>query len=205
MGKVTRDSLRGLDKYSRDVWRPFLESEFSSIRGKKILDLGCGLCRYTKDLTRNNCVVRVDKVDNPFVDYVCVAEDLPFDDCAFDEVIAIGLLDYSDPFKTVTEIARVLKTDGVARIMVPNITNPYVKMATTFGPHRHVKSAFSEEQIGTILSDKGLVVEKIVMRGFCFWVPSKALQEAFIPIFNDIDSFTDGRFGNNIYMVARKN
>lgn len=204
MVSFAEKNIRGLEKYSRNVWGSFLRKEFSSICNKRVLDLGCGFCRYTKELKENNDVIRVDKVNTPFVDIVCMAEELPFEDCYFDEVIAIGLLDYSDPEKTVNEIFRVLKKGGIVRVMVPNISNPYIKVAVVFGSGRGVKKAFSKRQIDILFFKKGFRVIKLVTMGFCFWVPTSILQDVVLPIFSGIDYITSGRYGNNIYLVAEK-
>lgn len=204
MVSCAEKSVRGLDKYSRSVWEPFLKGEFSSIRGKRVLDLGCGLCRYTGGLKNNNEVTRVDINNNEFVDVVCNAEKLPFEDGYFDEVIAIGLLDYTDPVNTVSEIFRVLKNGGLARIMVPNILNPYVRVATTFGPSRSKKRGFGVYQFVNLFHRTGFFVVDVTSMGFCFWVPTKMLQEGFIRLFMVIDWLTNGKYGNNIYLVARK-
>lgn len=49
-------------------------------------------------------------------------EHLPFDDDTFEYVTCLGSLEhYSDPLQGVREIARVLRSDGTALILVPNL------------------------------------------------------------------------------------
>jgi len=166
--------------------------------------LGCGFCRYTASLSKHNDVVRVDKSEDSLCDYVACAESLPFDDDYFDEVIAIGLLDYSDPELTIREIFRVLKVGGKVRLLVPNSLNPYMMISTRFGENNHVKRAYYEDDLFYLLSDYGFKVIRVFVMGFCFWVPTWFLQELCIPIFKIVDFITMGKFGNNIYMVGEK-
>ena len=100
--------------------------------GKKLLDVGCGkgvflflaskmgLQTYGIDISK----VAVDiarRVSHTSEIRVGLGEELPWDDNSFDYVTCLGSLEhFLDPAKGVKEMARVLKPDGRALILVPN-------------------------------------------------------------------------------------
>jgi len=56
--------------------------------------------------------------------------DLPYQDNSFDTVIAMGVLEYlDDPWKGLTEMARVAKPGGVILVSYPNIQSPMRRMS----------------------------------------------------------------------------
>ena len=108
--------------------------------GKKILDLASGPGTMIKDLrARGYAVTCVDAApgmieiakkvagDDPMV--TCEVGDayaLRFDSGTFDAVTATGLIEYLvDERKFLAEVARVVKTNGIAIITVPNVWSPW--------------------------------------------------------------------------------
>jgi SAM-dependent methyltransferase len=98
--------------------------------GKRVLDLGCRTGALTRAYAAGNEVVGVD-VDRDALDeaarhgietvWADVEEPLPFDDAAFDVVVAAELLEHLDrPDRVVTEIGRVLRPGGTIAGSVPN-------------------------------------------------------------------------------------
>jgi len=198
------EGLKGLDKYTRMVWKPFLDDEFCDIIGKDVLDVGCGDARYTYILKLNSNYRGIDLKKSDFTTEIGRAECLPYLDESFDEVISIGLLDYADVGGSLDEMLRVLRPGGMLRLMVPNRNNPYHFVSSLFGSNKDIKRRFTQGEMINLVLDRGLSVESLRVMGFCMWVPMKFLQEMLIPVFNDVDYVTSGRFGNNIYLVARK-
>lgn len=91
------------------------------LKGKHILDLGCGVGRFTQFLQSLGATVTGIDSCNEMLKYnsgktICAPVDnLPFDDNSFDAVLSVWTLQYLDlkPLvKTVEEIDRVLNFNG---------------------------------------------------------------------------------------------
>ena len=94
------------------------------VKGKKILDLGCGSGIYAKLLTKKGAIVkgfdispemiRIAKQENPNLDLkVGTADKIPFNE-KFDIVLASLVVHYiKDWSKMFKEIRRVLKDEGI--------------------------------------------------------------------------------------------
>jgi SAM-dependent methyltransferase len=99
------------------------------VRGRRILDLGCGGARWALALaTRGGCAVGLDfssrqlqvarrvlERDGARMPLVqATATSLPFAACSFDIVLSDhGAMSWCDPELTIPEVARVLRPDGV--------------------------------------------------------------------------------------------
>jgi SAM-dependent methyltransferase len=93
-----------------------LISEISA-RGGMTLDCGAGLRPEP-----NEAVVNLEIGDYPSTDILGVGEDLPFQDCVFDAVLSITVLEHvADPFRCARELVRVLKPGGRLYVIVPFI------------------------------------------------------------------------------------
>ena len=78
----------------------------------EVLDVGCG--------NNKRGTIGIDITKTPIVDIVCDASDLPFADKTFDGCYAYALLEHVDnPPKVLTEIHRILKSEGWLKILVP--------------------------------------------------------------------------------------
>lgn len=79
-----------------------------------ILVIGAGEKSYTGDITYT------DVAFGRHVNIICDAHDIPFGDEKFDLVIAVAVLEHvADPPRCVSEIWRVLKSDGCAYAVTP--------------------------------------------------------------------------------------
>ena len=195
---------RGLERYSEMIWKGFFESEFKDIVGKKVVDMGCGDGRYTGFVSNYNEYYGVDI--NPKAAMATIVgnvENIPLPDGMIDEVIAIGILDYSKPDATVKEARRLLKTGGRLRLMVPNSMCPYHMLASIFNFRYHKKTYVWGELVG-LMWDNGFEIDTHYEDGFCFWVPTKWLQDLCIPIYLLFNRILGGVMGNNIYLRAIK-
>ena len=195
---------RGLERYSEMIWRPFFEKEFREIVGKKVVDMGCGDGRYTGMLSNYNEYYGVDIDDKAVMaTFIGRVEEIPLPDNHVDEVIAIGILDYSDQVSTIKEANRVLKVGGKFRVMVPNTMCPYHMLAAIFNFRYHKKTYVWGEFVNLIKSG-GFDIEYDWEDGFCFWVPTKWLQDKLIPFYLAFNTFLGGIMGNNMYIRAVK-
>ena len=193
---------RGLDRYSELIWSGFFEKEFSDISGKTIVDMGCGDGRYTSDLINRNTYHGVDCSCNAKAATITSwVESIPLPDGCADEVIAIGILDYSDPDATVKEAFRLLKEGGNLRVMVPNTMSPYHLPRVLFTRY---KKTFVWGELIDLVNSNGFKMTGDHEDGICFYLPGVFLQELFIPIYMGLNRFLGGFLGNNIYIKAVK-
>lgn len=112
------------------LFSPLFFDEIVPPAGRATLEIGCGEGRVTRDLkARGHSVVAIDASPtlvaaarelDPGGDYrEARAEDLPFDDAAFDVVIAYNsLMDVDDMAVAVKEASRVLEPAGYFAICV---------------------------------------------------------------------------------------
>jgi ubiquinone/menaquinone biosynthesis C-methylase UbiE len=133
----SRAFFRELDEYRFDKLNYLPKVvDFAGYRGKKVLEVGCGigidLLRFSRegarvtgvdlsptaiDLARKNFTQNNQKADFRVMD----GEHLQFEDNQFDMVYAHGVLQYTaNPLQMLNEIKRVLKPGGHAILMVYN-------------------------------------------------------------------------------------
>lgn len=110
--------------------------------GGELLDVGCGPGMFVKELidtragdfTITACdlspaMTAAAAAQAGLSDVVRVLEasieDMPFDDRDFDVVVALGVLEYVDVDKSLHEIARVLRDDGLLVLTMLNPFSPY--------------------------------------------------------------------------------
>lgn len=121
----------------------FVKQNITS-EGQKVLDIGCGWGRIAIGLIKRFPTLKISGIDLSEeaisrapeiieretgvsdVDFrVANAEQLPFEDDAFDCVVSTRVFQYiSDPQKAMQEVVRVLKPNGRVTISVPNKLNP---------------------------------------------------------------------------------
>lgn len=195
--------MKGLDRYTELVWKPFFEDTFQFIRDKTILDAGCGEARYTKQLADSNDYHGIDLRCTQYATEIGMVEDMPYPDKMFDEVIAIGILDYADPVKSLEEFNRVLKSGGILRLMVPNKENPYHAVSSNLG--KGDKRRYAKDEIMDLVERSGFSVDCCLVMGFSFYVPGKWLQELLIPLWMSVEHRLGSKYGMNIYIEAYKN
>lgn len=109
-------------------------ADFSSFKGKKILDIGPGRGQESHNYAANGADVTVleyaeqgvrlvekrrDLFELSFPIIQGTATDLPFEEGEFDAVFSYGVLHHiPDMKKSIREVARVLKEGGTAKIML---------------------------------------------------------------------------------------
>jgi SAM-dependent methyltransferase len=200
---VVGSDKKGLDRYTELIWRGFFEKEFKEIVGKKVVDMGCGNGRYTGVMSKCNEYYGVDIDENAtMLTMVSYVESISLPDECVDEVIAIGVLDYSEPYSTIREVYRILKHGGRFRFMVPNTMCPYHLLRVLFD--RGYKKTFMWGELIDLVLEGGFHIEFHHEDGFCFYVPFGFLQEFMIPVYLFLNGFFGSMMGNNIYIRAVK-
>jgi SAM-dependent methyltransferase len=143
-GDGLTEAERGTSRYFEDVeaakdrLEPYVHhfAEFARWRDRDVLEIGCGVGTDTVRFARAGArVTAVDLTDTAValtrrhletegLDGVvrqADAEDLPFADSSFDLVYSWGVLHHTpDTKRAVREVARVLRPNGEARVMLYN-------------------------------------------------------------------------------------
>ncbi len=130
--KLNADICDVIIERDTDLNKKCLEKILREVRGKNVLEVGCGGGFLAKKLAENNNVTAVDvyvsdelkKSANTNLNFLqSFAEQLPFPDKNFDTVICTHTLEYvRDIQKTLSELRRVAK--GQLIIVVPR-ERPY--------------------------------------------------------------------------------
>ena len=128
------------ERYAKQA-RILSYADFPSHRGKRVLEVGCGIGTDAIQFTRYRALYTGVDLTQAAVDITkerlklfrqsgeilkINAEKLPFPDNYFDHVYSFGVIHHSsNPEKIVEEIYRVLKPDGSITVMLYNRTSFY--------------------------------------------------------------------------------
>ena len=122
-------------------YQDYRQRVFADVKGKRVLEYGCGINSHGTDLVRAGAdvvgidisSVAIDKsreiakeegLEDQIAYHVMNAEELQFDESSFDLVCGIGILHHLDTQRAAIEIARVLKPGGRAIFHEPLGHNP---------------------------------------------------------------------------------
>jgi SAM-dependent methyltransferase len=150
---------------------------------KRTMNLGCG--EFLKQ-----GMVNVDVEDYADGKHTFVKADfnkrLPFDDCSFDEVVMERSLEHaSDIVFTLAEVRRVLKMDGVLKLVVP-----YWRFRDAFAvDHKYffTYQSFGEREHGFLRME----------RRICFFTHKKVLERLTAPL-----EFVVNKWMPNLYEMS---
>ena len=161
--------------------------------GNKILDVGCGAGNYIISLSKNNHVCfgidplyetsllnaqQKAKYEDVNIHLIQgVAENLPFKDENFDMILSLSTLQHvNDQYKTLSEIKRVLKKNGLLLVSVPMDKNIFTLFRKTKKPE-YVTKLFDLRELKKIATENGFGILKI--RG-CGFFPPFARKALFV-------------------------
>jgi len=205
----------------------------SSIAGKRVLDIGCGY-GWLELWCLNNEVKQVVGIEprqsaletavrylpttDRLVLKVADALSLPFDDCSFDTVICLEVMEHlpkGTELKLLSEVQRVLIPGGILYLSTPFRST----IATLLDPawwlvrHRH----YTMEQVISLIFKAGLVPKNVVLRGGMWeivgmldlyiskWVfRRQAFFADAISRYQDKEWLTGATHFTNIFSVATK-
>lgn len=119
-----------------------VDEALSACRGGRLLDVGCGpgmFVRHLLDTRRGDFHVTACDRSKAMVDavsgrvgaddgvdlVVASVEEMPFPDGDFDVVVAMGVLEYADMERGLSEVARVIRPGGVLVVTMLNPLSPY--------------------------------------------------------------------------------
>ena len=147
-------------------------------QGEKVLEVGCGPGKYVALLsTLGFNVVGVDPYKFPTWDILrketssqlldnVFAEELPFEDQAFEHVVCLGaLLYFREPKKALAEIYRVVKPGAKVIIRTVNKNNLYTLFTgKKLDPASY--NLYSMSELINLIENSGLIVSKNFSYGF---------------------------------------
>lgn len=108
----------------------YLKSRSVDVKGRSILDLGCGRGGYMRAFKNDGAqIFGVDRLSEEVLSGMPVAcadaLSLPFDSGQFDMVICASLIEHVvSPVDLVRELIRVLRVDGIAYLSFPPFYSP---------------------------------------------------------------------------------
>lgn len=139
--------------YSTDILKPakdYFSLQMGDIKGKRILDYGCGNGEMSLRLSKQGAIVtgidisslRIEEakfkaikenLDINFQEGSC--ENTGFEDKSFDLIVGTGILHHLDYNACCKEIKRLLKDDGKAIFIEPTGTNIFINMVRNLTPN----------------------------------------------------------------------
>lgn len=147
-----------VNKKSKQHFNQVLLNKWDYVKGKDVLDAGCGHCEFLNLNPRNLNVVGMDikKSDNFKVKEGDLNKKIPFKDNSFDTVTCFHVLEHLDnPKKALQEIKRVLRKDGLSVFAVPNHSFKHF-----YDDYTH-KRLYTKTSLYYILRDNGFENIKI--------------------------------------------
>jgi SAM-dependent methyltransferase len=104
----------------RAIYQDYYNRIVTCVKPGKTLEIGGGTGNLKEYLPQ---VVTSDIVPSPWVDVVCDAQSLPFDENSFDNIVGIDVLHHIErPIRFFREAQRVLKPAGRIVLLDPAIT-----------------------------------------------------------------------------------
>ena len=162
-----------------------------NVRGKKVLDIGCGTGRYSIELTKKGATVTGVDISEKMLEIArkkskklkinfkrANATNLPFKDNEFDLVIsALAIEHVKDYKKAISEMIRVCKPNGhiIFSMLHPNTLSDYAVFGNVL--IKRYKKGIGD--LVTALNKEGAVVEKVYELN----VPKKFLNKVPLDLF----------------------
>jgi SAM-dependent methyltransferase len=144
----------------RDALLVGIADFLGDLRGKRVIEYGCGLGKLTVLLARSGAQVtafdlseasvevareraRIVGVEDSITFAIAPGEHLPFDDASFDIAFGKAVLHHLEPEAGARELARILKPGGRGAFSEPLGTNPVVQLVRDHVPypHKHERGA----------------------------------------------------------------
>lgn len=163
-----KDTVREVPEYLREPYEIYLETIKRNIKeNHKVLEVACGTGKFSEvllkkskevyflDISKTSLKVIKKRFVN-FENFKCVQgrmEALPFENKSFDMIVTSGSLSYSNIYKFLEEIKRVLKHDGIFICVDTLNSNPFhlvYRLINIFFVKRSLLTFFRIPRISTL-------------------------------------------------------
>jgi len=113
------------------MWNQEIEKLIPYLQGKGV-DVGCSNRSVFKEQTR----VDIDPIHKP--DFLCSADELPFEDNEYDYLTAIHVFEhFDDQLKMFKEWARVIRKNGIIAIVHPDVDYTGIQKPASANPDKN--------------------------------------------------------------------
>ncbi len=211
------------EKYQHDFWTPIIEAELIQYCTSRItLDLGCGTGLYYKlVMAHAKKITGIDASENmlsycrkeiPEANVVHgSAESMPFDDASFETVFSIGMFQYVDVSKTLSECHRILKPGGSLIIETSNRWGGRKMITHTRAQLKgrtHSAHYYSRGKLIRFFKSAGFSIERIIMKDGLIFLPhfiEKIIGDRVYKLIERIfKPFPYNPFSQNMVFIVRK-
>jgi ubiquinone/menaquinone biosynthesis C-methylase UbiE len=147
------NSILPVPQYTRLRNRKLYDWMNSNAPGKKVLNLGSGIGRFDKYLSKEIKTINLD-IDNvkPNLHIVADAHNLPFKDGAFDIVYSIAVLEHvKKPWLVANEIYRILRNNGNIVVDLPFLNTVHNEHDFFRFTDKGIRALFDETRFISIL------------------------------------------------------
>ena len=196
---------------SRDRLTRCVGGSLEILRGKTVLEVGCGAGRFTEILLASGArvfaadlsrAVEANRANcGPAPDYfVCQANvmELPVAPGAFDFVIALGMIQHTpSPEATIAALASAARPGGVLVVDHYRTPSPIVGLAYLFTPRALLREVFLRVPPATALRGVRLIVGALLPVHRALWRPGavvrrlRSLWRRISPVFDYYDAYPE--------------
>ncbi len=150
--------------------RKLIKENLQYFKGK-VLDLGCGNCKYKSLVLENGeNYIGADFYQHENVDVYTDAKETPFSDGEFDTIMCLQVLEHiKEPHKVIKECYRILKKEGYIILTTPWLYPFHGEPDDFF--------RFSRKALEFLFTNEGFNIIKIESRGGKFRVLSGFLRK----------------------------
>lgn len=224
-------SQQTLENMSQAVWyNKWLLNKMASYLGEKILEVGCGIGNFTKELTDFGQVWAIDvnkeylkktkkSVQNgKFVGFGDIEKGKYFfDGQKFNSVVCLNVLEHiADDQKALVNIDKLLKVGGYLILLLPAHNFLYNKIDRSIGHFRRYEKKTIVKNLEQIKYQIVKVELVNLIGGIGWWIGGSVLQNSKVennkirtfnllaPILLPLESFLKIPFGISILVIAQK-
>lgn len=211
--QIYRERFADTLAYRREIWKE-LTARFFAARvppESVVLDLGCGYCEFINQIVAHKKYgmdLNAEGAGHAAMDVTIIQQDCsdpwPLDDCSVDVVFTSNLLEHlptkAHLEKTLRQVRRVLKQEGVIIAMGPNIK--YVPGAYWDFFDHHL--ALTEASVSEVLKKCGFVMQEVRGRFLPYTMSQRKAYPVWILRAYLMVPLCWHLFGKQFLVVARK-
>lgn len=220
-----------LESMSQAQWyNRWTLNKFNKYLKGDILEVGCGIGNFTRDLTKFGKVWSID-INNEYVQKIQeqISKDVQvgfgdiekgkyfFRDKKFDSIVCLNVLEHiKDDTRSLDNLSYILKTGGFLILLVPAHQLLFGEIDKSIGHYRR----YNKQQMKKMVLSSDLQIIKIrilnILGGIGWWFSSKVLSNKQVsggkirlfnliaPIILPLEDIIEPPFGTSILIIAQK-